>query len=517
MVKRATTGTAPLTTNGRGPPYVALPAHPGNPQTCAGADHSHQSTGRHRTRGGSILSSLCRMASGTFQRAAVIGAGPSGFYAADQLLREGFAVDLFDALPTPFGLVRAGVAPDHPKIKSVTRVYAKTAGHEAFRFFGGVSLGSGVSRAELRERYAAVVYAIGTATDNRLGIPGEDRPGSHPATEFVAWYNGHPHFADHAWDLNRGRAVVIGNGNVAIDVARMLVLDPAELAPTDTADHAIDAFGMAGVTEVVLLGRRGPAEAAFTNPELRELGELQRSDVIVDPTQLEGVEVPPDGDATKRRNVEILRDYSTRTPAGRSHRLELRFLRSPLEILGEGADGPVTAVRVGVNRLVDRGAARVAAEPTGEEEVIECGLVLRSIGYRGTPLAGIPFDDARGLIRNEGGRVHDDADAPCTGEYVVGWIKRGPSGVIGTNKKDAADTVARILEDRDAGALGTPEPGLADAAAIEAWLAERVPTHVTWEGWEAIDAHETSLGEAVGRPRVKLVSLDELHRVGRGR
>ena len=267
-----------------------------------------------------------------------MGAGPSGFYATDQLLKAGFEVDLYDALPTPFGLVRAGVAPDHPKIKSVTRVYAKTAGHEAFRFFGGVELGTDISREDLLARYHAVVYAIGTATDNRLGIPGEDRPGSHPATEFVAWYNGHPHFADQQFDLNGGRAVVIGNGNVAIDVARMLVLDPGELAPTDTADHALETFGTATVNEVVVIGRRGPAEASFTNPELRELGELRRADVIVDPAQLDGIQEPED--ATKRRNVEILREYSARRPQGKSHRLELRFLRSPVEILGEGRTGP---------------------------------------------------------------------------------------------------------------------------------------------------------------------------------
>jgi ferredoxin/flavodoxin---NADP+ reductase len=452
-------------------------------------------------------------------RAAIVGAGPSGFYAADQLLKAGFEVDLFDALPTPFGLVRAGVAPDHPKIKSVTRVYAKTALHDAFRFFGAVTLGTEISREDLLARYHAVVYAIGTSVDNRLGIPGEDRPGSHPATEFVAWYNGHPHFADHNFDLNGGRAVVVGNGNVAIDVARMLVLDPGELAGTDTADHALDAFGMAGVTEVVLLGRRGPAEAAFTNPELRELGELARADVIVDPAQLEGVVVAEDADATKRRNVEILRDYAQRTPSGKSHRLELRFLRSPLEILGDGEDGPVTGVRVAINRLVTREDGRVAAEATGEEEVIECGLVLRSIGYRGTPVAGVPFDERRGLIRNDGGRVVDEEDParPCRGEYVVGWIKRGPSGVIGTNKKDAADTVARILEDEQAGALGTPDPALANPEAIAAWLTERMPGHVTWAGWEAIDQLESELGAPTGRPRVKLVRLDELVAASHGR
>jgi ferredoxin--NADP+ reductase len=447
-------------------------------------------------------------------RAAIVGAGPSGFYATDQLLKAGFEVDLYDVLPTPFGLVRAGVAPDHPKIKSVIRVYVKTAGHEAFRFFGGVELGKGIAREELLERYHAIVYAVGTATDNRLGIPGEDRPGSHAATEFVAWYNGHPHFADQQFDLNGGRAVVIGNGNVAIDVARMLVLDPGELAPTDTADHALEAFSAAGVTEVVLLGRRGPAQAAFTNPELRELGELERADVIVDPAQLEGVEEPED--TTKRRNLEILRDYSRRTPQGKSHRLELRFLRSPLEILGGGEDGSVTGVRVAINRLVTGEDGRVSAEPTGEEELIECGLVLRSIGYRGLPLAGIPFDQRRGLIRNQDGRVVGEA-GPCPGEYVVGWIKRGPSGVIGTNKKDATDTVARIAEDTERGRLNEPAAGADDPDAIAAWLTERVPDHVTWEGWEAIDAHESSLGEPAGRPRVKLVRIEELVRISRAR
>jgi ferredoxin/flavodoxin---NADP+ reductase len=294
----------------------------------------------------------------------------------------------------------------------------------------------------------------------------------------------------------------------------MLVLDPGELAPTDTADHAIEAFGMAGVREVVLLGRRGPAQVAFTNPELLELGELERADVIVDPAQLEGVAPPEGADKTTVRNVEILRGYSERVPAGKSHRLELRFLRSPVEILGEGEDGPVTGVRVAINELVTGGDGRVRAVATGEEEVIECGLVLRSIGYRGEPVAGIPFDSERGLIRNEGGRVCED-DAPSRGEYVVGWIKRGPSGVIGTNKKDSADTVARIIEDRDAGALGMPDAELGDPDAVARWLTEVAPEHVTWAGWEAIDAAETGAGQPTGRPRVKLVRLEELIAAGR--
>ena len=334
------------------------------------------------------------------KRAAIIGAGPSGFYAADQLLKAEFEVDVYDALHTPFGLVRFGVAPDHPKIKSVTRVYEKTAQHPGFRFFGGVRLGEHVTRAELLERYHAVVYAYGTVTDNRLGIPGEDRPGSHSATEFVAWYNGHPDHADRRFDLDGERAVVIGNGNVALDVARMLVLAPQELAPTDTADHALEALRAASITDVVLLGRRGPSEAAFTNPELRELGELARADVLVDPAQLDGVAEPDD--MTRRRNVEILREYARRTPAGRSHRIELRFLRSPLEILGDGERGRVSGLRVAVNRLVPGADGRMRAEPTGEEETIDCGLVLRSIGYRGVAGCRRPVRRAPGVDPQRG-------------------------------------------------------------------------------------------------------------------
>jgi ferredoxin--NADP+ reductase len=420
-------------------------------------------------------------------RAAVIGAGPSGFYATEQLLKAGFEVDLYELLPTPFGLVRAGVAPDHPKIKSVTRVYEKTAKHPAFRYFGGVELGKDFSREELLERYHAVVYAIGTATDNRLGIPGEDRPGSHSATEFVAWYNGHPDFADHEFDLGVTRAVVVGNGNVAVDVARMLVLDPDEVTVTDTADHAVDALGQCSVHEVIVLGRRGPAQAAFTTPELRELGELTRADIIVDPFDEPAEE---ELDSGARRNLEVLRDYARREPSGKERRVELRFLWSPVEILGEGEDGPVTGIRVVKNRLENGRAV-----PTDEEAVISCGLVLRSIGYRGVPVAGIPFDSKRGLIANEGGRV---TGAP--GEYVVGWVKRGPSGVIGTNKKDAADTVARILEDQAAGALNTPT-----------LVPDPPPGAITWDGWRAIDEHETAAGEAQGRPRVKLVRIEHMH------
>jgi ferredoxin/flavodoxin---NADP+ reductase len=458
---------------------------------------------------------------GRGRRAAIVGAGPSGFYTAAQLLDQGFEVDLIDLLPTPFGLVRAGVAPDHPKIKSVERMYTKTARRDGFRFFGGVELGRDITRAQLRERYDVVVYATGTSDDNRLGIPGEDRPGSYPATRFVAWYNGHPHACDEEFDLSAERAVVIGNGNVAVDVARMLVLDPDELAVTDTADHAIDVFNAAGVRDVVLLGRRGPAQAAFTNPELRELGELTRADVDVDPVDLDlDAEslawLESEGDPTAKRNVDLLRDYAGREANGHTHRVALRFLRSPVEILGEGEDGKVTGVRVARNRIERGDDGRLRAVPTGEEEIIECGLVLRSIGYRGRPLDDIPFDERRGLIRNTGGRVCDDAGDVSPGEYVVGWIKRGPSGVIGTNKKDATDTVARIVEDAEAGRLPKPSGDAAGAESTGAWLRDAAPGVVEWDGWEAIDEHERGLGEPAGRPRVKLVRLPELVEASRG-
>jgi ferredoxin--NADP+ reductase len=445
------------------------------------------------------------------QRIAIVGAGPSGFYAADQLLKAGFAVDLYDRLPTPFGLVRAGVAPDHPKIKSVTRIYEKTAAHEAFRFFGGVELGADVTREDLLARYHAVVYAYGTARDNRLGIPGEELRGSHPATDFVGWYNGHPDYTDLEFDLDHERAVVIGNGNVALDVARMLVLATDELAPTDTADHAVAAFHGSGVSDVLLIGRRGPAQAAFTNPELRELGELSRADVVVEPFEAELAE---DATPTARRNVEVLQQYAQRRPGDKTHKVILRFCLSPVEILGDET-GRVSAVRVVHNRLETGADGRVRAVPTDEQELIECGMVLRAVGYRGEPVPGVPFDEDLGRIPNDGGRVTGPDGSPLPGEYAVGWIKRGPSGVIGTNKKDAADTVAKLVQDAEGGRLGAPD-ARADAEAIAAWLRERVPGVSTWEGWLNIDEHETAAGAPAGRPRVKIVRMEDLQRIAAG-
>ena len=461
-------------------------------------------------------------------RIAVIGSGPAGFYTAGHLLKDGpenLEVDMIERLPTPWGLVRSGVAPDHPKIKSVTRIYEKTAAHPRFRFFGNVELGRDVSHAELVEHYHCVVYATGSPADRPLGIPGEELEGSHPATDFVGWYNGHPDYCDHDFDLSAERAVVIGNGNVALDVARMLTLTHDELAVTDIADHALEVLDASNVREIVVVGRRGPAQAAFTNPELLELGELADADVIVDPEELEralAVE-DPNMDPTSVRNVSVLRDYAGRAPTGKSKRVVLRFLLSPTELIGDG--NGVRRIVMARNALQAGKDGRLRAEPTGETEELDAGLVMRAIGYRGIALPGVPFDDRSATIPNEGGRVvaHDGppTEAPeavpsrvLPGEYAVGWIKRGPSGVIGTNKKDAQETVDALLEDLAADKhLDPAEP---DPEAIERLLAERVPALVTYEGWSEINRHEQALGEPHGRPRVKLTRIDELLRVAAG-
>ena len=447
-------------------------------------------------------------------RVAVIGSGPAGFYAAGHLLKESdVEVDMLERLPTPHGLVRSGVAPDHPKIKTVTRVYEKTAAHPRFRFFGNVELGRDVGVDELREHYHAIVYAVGAAADRPLGIAGEELRGSWAATDFVGWYNGHPDYCDLDFDLACERAVVVGNGNVALDVARMLTLDHAELAVTDVADHALEALRESAVREVVVIGRRGPAQAAFTNPELLELGEMEGVDVIVDSDELERAlaVTEADMDPTSERNVKVLREYAQRPLTGQPRRIVLRFLLSPLEFLGEPEVG-VRGVRAVRNELVAGPGGTLRAQATEQEETIEAGLVLRAVGYRGRPLPGVPFDEHRGVIVNEGGRVREpDGGALHAGEYVVGWIKRGPTGVIGTNKKDAQETVDAILQDMAADAL--PVPPSPDAQAIEDLLLLRRPDLITYEGWSEIDRHERGLGEPHGRPRVKLTRIEEMLRV----
>ncbi len=463
-------------------------------------------------------------------RVAVIGSGPAGFYAAGHLLAEPserFEVDMFERLPTPWGLVRSGVAPDHPKIKSVTRIYERTAAHPRFRFFGNVTFGEHISREELLAHYHAIVYATGSPSDRPLGIPGEDLPGSHAATEFVGWYNGHPDHSDLEPDLlSSTRAIVIGNGNVALDVARMLVLAPSELAPTDTADHALDVLARSTITEVVVVGRRGPAQAAFTNPELRELADLADADIVVDPHELDTALAVADPDTeltpTAQRNVELLRGYAATPPSGRPKRIVLRFLLSPTALVA-GDAGHLSAVELVRNQLTLGAEGGLRAQATDEHETIPAGLVFRAIGYRGIPLPGVPFDERAATIPHDVGRVLDPATgAALPGEYVVGWIKRGPSGIIGTNKKDAQETVNAIFADlpaSDTDDSASTVHGLAhipdtpDADAIETLLRDRQPNLVTYSGWEAIDRHERSLGEPAGRPRVKLTRIDQLLQV----
>jgi len=434
---------------------------------------------------------------------AIVGSGPAGFYAAAHLLAADppAEVDIIERLPTPWGLVRLGVAPDHPNIKAVSRAFEKIAARPGFRFFGNVEFGRDVSHEELMGIYDAVVYSVGAQTDRRMGIPGEDLPGSWAATEFVAWYNGHPDYQHLEFDLLSERAVVIGNGNVALDVARMLALTPEELAPTDTTDAAIEAISRAGIREIVVVGRRGPVQAAWTPVEVGELGELAGADVLVEARDLE---LDPASEAeleaappTVKRSVEHLREYAAREPAGRERAIRLRFFSSPVAILGEAKVEAVELVR---NELV--GGRAVA---TNERETLPCGIVFRSVGYRGVALPGVPFDEARATIANDGGRVLDGSGVPVPGVYCAGWIKRGPSGVIGTNKKDATETVELLLEDARAGLLPTPAGG-----SLEALLAKRGAEPVLYDGWQAIDELERGRGEPQGRPRVKLASWDEL-------
>ena len=442
-------------------------------------------------------------------RVAVVGSGPAGFYATGALLAGDVPaeVDLIERLPTPWGLVRLGVAPDHPKIKSVSRAFERIAERPGFRFLGNVEVGRDLEHGDLVGLYDAVIYAVGAQSDRRMGIPGEDLPGSWPATEFVAWYNGHPDHQHLHFDLSGERAVVIGNGNVAVDVARMLALTPDELAPTDTTDAAIEAIGNSGLREIVMVGRRGPVQAAFTNPELLELGELAGADVIVDPADLQldpASEAALEGDTNAERNLAVLREYAAREPEGKAKRLVLRFLLSPVELKGAERVEAVELVR---NKLEPDGRGALRAVATDERETLPATIVFRSVGYRGVALPGVPFDEDRGTIRNEGGRVLDEQNVPVPGVYATGWIKRGPSGVIGTNKKDAAETVELLLEDAREGRL--PRAGRT-AADVDALLDERGIRRVVYAGWSSIDAAERAAGEKLGRPRVKLCTWDEL-------
>jgi ferredoxin/flavodoxin---NADP+ reductase len=448
---------------------------------------------------------------------AIVGSGPSGYFAAASLLKfadsaedADVRVDMLEMLPTPWGLVRSGVAPDHPKIKTISAQFDKIALDPRFRFFGNVKIGEHVQAAELAERYDAVVYAIGAQSDRPLGVPGEELAGSVAAVDFVGWYNAHPHFEEMTPDLTTGRAVVVGNGNVALDVARILVSDPDLLAVTDIADHALDALHARGVEEVVVIGRRGPLQATWTTLELRELGALEAMadvDVIVDPADFASIsdaDLEAGGKAVKQ-NIKVLRGYAETPPRGAKRRIVFRFQTSPIELKGEER---VEAVVLGRNELVDEGG-RLVAKDTGIREELPAQLVVRAVGYRGIPTPGLPFDERAGTIPHTDGRVDGSSN-----EYVVGWIKRGPSGVIGSNKKDSADTVETLLADLAARALG--DRPAEHSESITEWLLSRQPKLITSDHWKLIDEHERGAGEPHGRPRVKLTSIEEFLKISHG-
>lgn len=448
-------------------------------------------------------------------RIAVVGSGPAAFFTTEQLVARDahdVSVDMFERLPCPFGLVRFGVAPDHQKIKNVTRQFERSARRPNVRFFGNVDVGTHITVEDLTRHYHAICFATGAQTDRRMGIPGEDLARSHPATEFVAWYNGHPEFRNCAFDLSARQVAVIGIGNVAVDVARILCRTPEELAGTDIADYAEAALRSSAVTDIYMLGRRGPVQAAFTNPEVRELGEMAgadfvipREDLALDPLSQEDLDASDEKSLMKK--LEIMREIASRAPSGKPKRLTLRFCISPVELTGDD-QGRVTGMKVVKNRLERSDGGKLRAVPTDQFEDLPVQLVFRSVGYHGVPIPGVPFDERWGTVPHEAGRVVDAQGQPVAGLYVSGWIKRGPSGVIGTNKADAAETARTILADAAAGRLLAPAtPG---PAAAEATIRARQPNIVTYEDWQRLDELEQERGKTCGRPRIKFTSVAEI-------
>ncbi|CBG75200.1 PROBABLE NADPH:ADRENODOXIN OXIDOREDUCTASE FPRA (NADPH-FERREDOXIN REDUCTASE) [Streptomyces scabiei 87.22] len=439
-------------------------------------------------------------------RVAVVGSGPSGCYTAQSLVQQdsGVLVDVLDRLPCPYGLVRYGVAPDHEKIKSLQNNLRAVLEHERVRFLGGVRVGpDGVPAARLRELYHAVVYCVGAAADRRLGIPGEELRGSWSATEFVSWYSAHPDATDRAFGgpvLGARTAVVVGVGNVAVDVTRMLARGARELSPTDMPQAALASLAASEITQVHMVGRRGPSQARFTTKELRELSALPDTRVGVNPAELEldpDYVDPSSLPAARRRNVEVLRGWATAPPPSGRRRIRLRFFLRPVELLADG--DRVCGVRL--ERTAPDGHGGVTG--TGRFEEIEAQLVLRSVGYRGVPLDGLPFDPVHGTVPHAAGRVLRDG-APSPGEYVAGWIKRGPTGVIGTNRPCAKETAASLLE--DAPELAVRHVPDDPVAALRAGGCEPVE----WRGWQAIERAEAALGASLGRGVVKLPDWDAL-------
>ena len=453
-------------------------------------------------------------------RVAIVGAGPAGFFLAERLLGRAdvpVEVDLYERLPAPYGLVRFGVAPDHEKIKTVTRSFDAVASRPGFRYFGNIEFGTEVTLADFRRHYHAACFTTGAQTDRKMGIPGEDLARSHSATDFVAWYNGHPRFRRLSFDLSVERVAVVGVGNVAVDVARILSCAPDALAGTDIADYALEVLRASRVREVYLRGGGGPAQAAFTTPEVQELGELAGADVraLPDEVALDALSrdaVARSGDRQLRKKIEVLEGFAARRPTGQPRMLTLRFLVSPVEVLGD-ARGGVRGLRLVRNRLEAGPGGDLKAVPTSEHEELPVEMVFRSVGYRGVPLADLPFDEAQGIIPNAGGRVLSPANGqPLPGLYVAGWIKRGPSGVIGTNKPDAAETADAIVADLASGVA--PKPDVDDPSAIEALLRERQPCLITFDDWKQLDAIESARGKAKGRPRVKLSEAEIRAKLG---
>jgi len=449
-------------------------------------------------------------------RVAIVGAGPAGFYAADALLKQPnlvCTIDFFNRFPTPFGLVREGVAPDHQSIKSVTRIYDKIAADPRVRYFGNVTFGTDILHEDLKPLYDQIVYAVGAQSDRRMHIPGEDLIGSCSATAFVGWYNGHPSYRDLTFDLSAKRVVVVGNGNVAMDVARILLTNPDRLVATDIADHALAALRASKVREVVLLGRRGPAQAAFSNAALQEFGELDGVRVFVDPAYMQLDEHSAAllaEDKIAAKNIEILNAYAARRSWSGERTIYLCFQVSPVEIIG--ANGRVAAVRIEHNRLMPDTRGGLRAAGAGVFETFDAGLILRSVGFRSEPLSGVAFDQSSCTIANVAGRVmSENGGEPVGGEYVVGWAKRGPSGIIGTNKPDSAATVAAMIAD-------LPElSGIADEKRdprlIVALLQQRKPDYITYADWKTLDAYEIKRGAEQGRPRIKVTRVPDMLRV----